>query len=129
MKLTRINTLARLSGLTTAIALFAGAIAIATAGEIPTGKGAAKLLMKPEGPVSPAHRQAMPCPECKDEYATRKAPTARGVTKPTITVARHLCQGCATTTRTVGQGKAKHDVVTHVCTSNKAEDLACCATQ
>jgi hypothetical protein len=129
MKSTHINTLARLSGLTTTIVLFAGAMAITTAGEIPTGKGAAKLLMKPEAPVSPAHRQAMPCPDCKDEYATRKDLTARGATKPTVTLARHLCQTCATTTKTVGQGKAKHDVVTHACTSNKAEHLACCATQ
>jgi hypothetical protein len=70
--------------------------------------------------------KTMACPKCRDEYVKRTDTTAKGVIKPTIWLANHLCGGCDTTISVQGFGKAKHDVATHTCTSCGAENLACC---
>ncbi len=106
----------------------------AQAGESPTtkGAGAAKLLEISRPNAAPAERidtsTFMSCPKCKTEWSSRIDYTARGANKPTVWVAKHLCEGCDTTIAVVGHGKAKHDVVTHKCSACGAPDAACCAT-
>lgn len=67
----------------------------------------------------------MSCPKCKDELLHPVDWKARGAHKPTYILVRHLCDGCATTIAVQGQGKAKHDVATHECTTGAKN---CCET-
>ncbi len=116
----------RLAGLTLGIALFAGTIVSAVAGELPTGKGGAILLMKPQLPASAPAPSSMSCPTCKDQYVIRRDVTARGVKPTTQILQRHLCGGCDTRLTTVGAGKARQAVPVHNCTMNTGSDFACC---
>jgi hypothetical protein len=127
MTMKSINILGRLTGLSLAI-LFSLALTTAvSAGDTPTAKGGAKLLMKPQPAVAETSSHAMACPLCKDEFSTRKDTTARGMTKPTVIVARHLCPSCETKLSATGHGKAKQDVVTHRCTAGSTQTSTCCA--
>lgn len=119
--------IARLAGLTVALTISAATVVTALASETSTGKGGAGLLMKPSAPVSARSMATMSCPACKSEYVTRKDATARGATKPTVTVERHLCKGCETTITTTGTGKAKQTLAVHQCLSGGSKELACCA--
>lgn len=128
MKTNRINTLARLTGMTIALAVFAGIGGLANAQE----KGATRLLRLSgalvEPKSAPSDYKPMSCAKCKDEYVRRVDWTARGANKPTITVARHLCDGCGNEWVVSGHGKAKTTAAIHKCTSCGAESLACCST-
>ena len=121
MKTNRINTLARLCGLTITLALLAGIGGLANAQE----KGATRLLRLSgalvEPKSAPSDYKPMSCAKCKDEYVRRVDWTARGANKPTITVARHLCEGCGNEWVVSGHGKAKTTTAVHVCTSCGAE--------
>ena len=119
--------IARLAGLTVAIAISTATVITALAGETTTGKGGASLLMKPSSPVSVTNMQTMSCPACRSEYVTRVDTTARGTIKPTLIIERHLCKGCETTITTTGSGKAKQALVVHQCLSGGSKELACCA--
>lgn len=134
MKTQRINSLARLTGLTIALALFAGVAGGASAQETGTAKGGATKLLQLNGSLvtpkaEPDNSKPMSCAMCKNEYLKTKDWAARGANKPYVTLVRHLCDGCADTITVTGHGKAKHDVVTHKCTSCGAEDAACCNTK
>jgi hypothetical protein len=133
MKTNRSSTLARLGGLTIAVALFGGAAGTLSAGEIPTGKGGASRLLESIGrPVTlksePGNYKPMSCTNCKDEFVRRDDWSARGANKPTVIVANHLCGGCHTTIATVGHGKAKTTAAVHKCAGCGAESLVCCST-
>ena len=108
--------------------MFAGISGLANAQE----KGATKLLRLSgtlvEPKSAPSDYKPMSCAKCKDEYVKRVDWTARGANKPTITVARHLCEGCGNNWVVSGHGKAKTSTASHTCTSCGAESLACCST-
>jgi hypothetical protein len=132
MKTLRINRTARLTGMTIALALLAGA-----AGELKAqngAKGGATKLLELSGglvtPISePSNYKPMACAKCKDNFSYRVDWAARGANKPTVLVPKHLCDACATAISVEGHGKAKHDVVTHKCGSCGAAALACCNTK
>jgi hypothetical protein len=117
----------RLAGLTVALTISAATVVTALAGETATGKGGASLLLKPGVSISAPSMPTMSCPACKSEYVTRKDATARGATKSTVIVERHLCKGCETTITTTGTGKAKQTLAVHRCLSGGSKELACCA--
>lgn len=138
MKTNRFNRLARLTGLTIAIALFTGVAIDATAQE----KGATTLLRlngKLVEPKSgPGDYKPMSCAKCTDGAVYVADLNSRGLgartlmtsgkALPTKPVAKHLCDGCGVEWRVEGTGKAKHDVAVHKCTSCGSEALACCST-
>ena len=128
MKTNRINTLGRLTGMTIALAVFAGIGGLANAQE----KGATRLLRMTgslvEPKSAPSNHKSMSCAKCKDEYVRRVDWTARGANKPTVTVVRHGCEGCGNTWVVSGHGKAKTNEAVHKCTSCGEASLACCAT-
>jgi predicted RNA-binding Zn-ribbon protein involved in translation (DUF1610 family) len=133
MKTNRINTMARLGGLTITMALFAGMAGTLRAGEIATAKGGGSRLLDLTGrPVTPRieanDNKPMSCAKCREEYVTRVDWTARGANKPTLTVARHLCTTCGNEWVVSGHGKAKASAAVHKCTSCGAESLTCCST-
>jgi hypothetical protein len=131
MKTTSINSTARFTGLAVALALVAGLTGAASAADlIKGGERQLNLLgIKTKAVPSESTYVPMSCLKCKDEYSTRVDWSARGAHKPTVLVARHLCDGCDTTIATVGHGKQARDVATHKCTSCGAESLACCSTK
>ena len=131
MKTTCINTTARFTGLVIALALFAGVAGEVRAQDGAKG-GAGKLLELSAGPSTPkpqaSNYNPMACGKCKSEFITTVDGSARGAFKHTVLIGRHLCGGCETTIAVAGHGKAKHDVVTHKCSSCGTEALACCST-
>ncbi len=126
--------MARLTGLTIALALLTGIAGSASAQDLETTKGAgARRLLElnrkyPKPAPAESNYQSMSCPMCKDEVLKTKDWAARGANKPYVTIVRHLCAGCSDTITVTGHGKAKQNIVMHKCTSCGAESLACCNT-
>jgi hypothetical protein len=127
MKPTNLNNWARNCGRLTTLILIAGSILTITAADIPTGKGAAKLLMKPVAPATASAMGSMSCTKCTDKFVAVRDITARGVNKPTTLVAQHGCPGCSTSFTTAGVGKAKQTVALHTCASAVVQNKNCCA--
>ncbi len=129
MKTNRNKILARFAGATVG-----AAVIVAMAGEIKADevifKGGAQTLMNPPAAtVIPSDAKAMACPKCTTEFVERSIVSTKATAAKTQLVGRHLCNGCETTITVEGHGKAKHDVVTHKCTSCGADSLACCSTK
>jgi hypothetical protein len=78
-------------------------------------------------PPVAAVKAPMACALCKDEFVTRTDTTARGAIKPTVTVAKHLCNSCETRTVVKGQGKAQTTSSTQSCRAGETAGPACCA--
>jgi len=97
------------SSLAVALALITSAQA-----DVKTKGGASELLKKAE-PVSAPASTVMACPKCKSEFAVRTDKLARGSTKPTTIVEKHLCGKCATELTTVGTGKQAKQLALHTC--------------
>lgn len=76
--------------------------------------------------AAPKAVKKMACASCKDEVVTRVDYTARGVNKPTITAVKHLCDGCETSLKVVGHGKAAKSVATHSCSKSNDGKADCC---
>lgn len=93
-------------------------------------KGASKL-MKPIASYSDvANLQdgdmvAMACPKCKTITVTY-IQTEKGHIKTATPGEEHLCPGCEQKFVVVGEGKAKHDTITHVCKKCGSTDAFCC---
>ena len=69
---------------------------------------------------------AMACPKCKTSLVTY-VNTQKGHIKTTTTVPAHACPGCEQKFTVVGEGKGKHNVVTHVCKQSGSTEASCCA--
>ena len=109
MKTTKLTLIA-----TAALALTLGAWT--QAAEKGSARGGASDLIKQVAPKSElAPAAAMACADCKSEWLTRTDLGARGITKPTYRVERHLCASCSTEIKSVGIGKQARDVATHLC--------------
>lgn len=133
MKTNRIGKTARLTGITVVLVLFAGLTSEVRAQNGAKG-GGSKLMALSSGPAIPAVSagtvtKPMACSKCKEEFSRRVDLTARGANKPTIFVAKHLCEGCGNEWSVVGHGKAKVSVANHKCTSCGAEIVTCCNTK
>jgi len=68
---------------------------------------------------------AMACPKCKTIMVTY-VNTEKGHIKTTTTVPADMCPGCEQKFTVVGEGKGKHDVITHVCKKCGSTDAFCC---
>lgn len=68
---------------------------------------------------------AMACPKCKTIMVTY-VNMEKGHIKTTTTVPSDMCPGCEQKFTVVGEGKGKHDVVTHVCKKCGSTDAFCC---
>jgi uncharacterized protein YbaR (Trm112 family) len=93
-------------------------------------KGASKL-MKPITAYSDianlkdGDMVAMACPKCKTITVTY-IKTEKGHIKTTTPGEEHLCPGCEQKFVVVGEGKGKHDTITHVCKKCGSTDAFCC---
>jgi uncharacterized protein YbaR (Trm112 family) len=68
---------------------------------------------------------AMACPKCKTIMVTH-VNTEKGHFKTATTVPEDVCPGCEQKFTVVGEGKGKHNVVTHVCKKCGSTDAFCC---
>jgi uncharacterized protein YbaR (Trm112 family) len=68
---------------------------------------------------------AMACPKCKTIMVTH-VNTEKGHIKTATTVPEDVCPGCEQKFTVVGEGKGKHNVVTHVCKKCGSTDAFCC---
>ena len=68
---------------------------------------------------------AMACPKCKTIMVTY-IKTEKGHIKTTTTVPADMCPGCEQKFTVVGEGKDKHNVVTHVCKKCGGTDAFYC---
>ena len=68
---------------------------------------------------------AMACSKCKTIMVTH-VNTEKGHIKTATTVPADMCPGCEQKFTVVGEGKEKHNVVTHVCKKCGSTDAFCC---
>ncbi len=93
-------------------------------------KGGEMMMMKPiTSPADVANLKdgdmvAMACPKCKTVTVTYIHRDKSHVTS--TTGQEDMCPGCEQKFTVVGAGKAKHDVVTHVCKKCGSTDAFCC---
>ncbi len=103
--------------------LFAGAL-------MAEEKGASKLMKRITSfedvkGLTDGDIVAMACPKCKTITLTYIS-TEKGHIKTATPGQEHLCPGCEQKFIVVGQGKAKHDTVTHVCKQCGSTNAFCC---
>ncbi len=96
-------------------------------------KGASKL-MKPittyndVASLKDGDMVAMACPKCKTVTLT-VITTQKGHIKTAVPAEEHLCPGCEQKFVVVGEGKDKHDTITHICKKCGSTDAFCCVAK
>ena len=141
MKAIRINTMARLTGITIAVALFVSVAGELKAQEKGSAKGGGIKLLQLSGskavlPAAPSDYKPMSCGKCKDTTVVVTDTETKGAGAkhlvfgglPTTIASKHLCDGCGNSWVNTGHGKAKQAVASHNCTSCGEASLACCNT-
>jgi uncharacterized protein YbaR (Trm112 family) len=68
---------------------------------------------------------AMACPKCKTVMVTY-VKTEKGHMKTATTLPEDVCPGCEQKFTVVGEGKEKHNIVTHACKKCGSTDAFCC---
>jgi predicted RNA-binding Zn-ribbon protein involved in translation (DUF1610 family) len=120
--------------LAAALALVAGTATKALADEAKTAKGGASELLKLK-PIKTAEDIAalkesdsvvMSCPKCKTVTIIRITKENKPGKTSTVPTSEHLCPGCDNKVTVTGHGKAKKDVITHVCSNCGSKDAFCC---
>lgn len=76
--------------------------------------------------LEPGDTMAMACPKCKDVTIWVVDKSIKGAQKDPKAIQQHMCPGCAEVFTTVGMGKAKTDVVKHVCKKCGSTEAFCC---
>jgi hypothetical protein len=116
---------------TLALVLAVGIAApIALAGTAQT-KGAQQQLWAPKTSAPAIQAKATDCPtgmacaKCKN-VSTRAVIAQKGQVQNSVVSAKHLCNNCVTTSKTVGSGKAAKTVFEHACADSGAATASCC---
>ena len=105
---------------------------ISSAQEKGSAKGGSQQLMKPVrtlqdlGELKPGDMMVMSCPKCKNVTVSYVEPTFKATEPKDKVKAQHMCPGCNTTITVEGHGKAKKDVLKHVCMTCGSKDAFCC---
>ena len=100
-----------------------------------TAKGGATQLMRPVrtpqdlGDLKPGDMMVMSCPKCKNVTVSYVEPTFKATEPKEKVKNQHTCPSCGTTTAVEGHGKAKKDVLKHVCTTCGSKDAFCCVVK
>ncbi len=124
---------ARSMGIALAVALFAFAATDVRAQEKGSAKGGAgQLMSKPIrtlddlSALQPGDMMVMSCPKCKNVTISYVEPTFKAMEPQNKVKTQHTCPGCSTTITVEGHGKAKKDVVKHVCQMCGSKSASCC---
>jgi len=97
-----------------------------------SAKGGAQKLMKPVtsledlSAIRPGDMMVMSCPKCKNVSVSYVERTFKPVATTDKVKTQHTCPSCNNTITVEGHGKAKHDVVKHVCQTCGSQDAFCC---
>ena len=97
-----------------------------------SAKGGGQQLMKPVrtpqdlGELKPGDMMVMSCPKCKNVTVSYVEPTFKATEPKDKVKAQHTCPGCNTSVTVEGHGKAKKDVLKHVCMTCGSKDAFCC---
>lgn len=134
MNKTAFKMAARITALTVALTLF---LSVRELNAQVTAKGGGTKLLELSGINTPAQAEAlkpgdaiaMACAKCKSVQVTYVTTESKEHVKKLIPGEKHLCPGCQSTIEVVGHGKAKHDVVKHVCAKCGDASAFCCATK
>ena len=130
---TNINTIR-----TTVLTLIAAVAVFGAAGHLNAQEkgsakgGAGQLTSKPIrnlgdlAAIQPGDMMVMSCPKCKNVSISYVEPTFKATEPKDKVRAQHTCPGCNTTIVVEGHGKAKKDVVKHVCMSCGSKEASCC---
>ena len=115
-----------------AVAVF-GATGSLNAQEKGSAKGGAgQLMSKPVktledlSALQPGDMMVMSCPKCKNVTISYVELTFKAMEPKNKVKTQHTCPGCSTTITVEGHGKAKKDVVKHVCMKCGSKDASCC---
>jgi ribosomal protein S27E len=98
-------------------------------------KGAEKLMSKPVkslddlSAIQPGDMMVMSCPKCKNATVHFVEPTFKATESREKVKTQHTCPGCNNTITVEGHGKAKKDVITHVCQTCGSKDAFCCVVK
>jgi hypothetical protein len=120
----------KLCSITTTLAM-AVAITVLFATTLGAQEKGASKLMKPItssediAGLKDGDMVAMACPKCKTINVTY-IHTEKGHIKTTTPGQEHLCPGCEQKFVVVGEGKSKHNTITHVCKKCGSTDAFCC---
>ena len=112
-----------------ACAAFALALTVNAADQV---KGAEKLMSKPIRTVAdlsnvqPGDMMVMSCPKCKDVTISYVEPTFKAMEPKDKMKTQHTCPGCNNTITVEGHGKAKKEVLKHVCMKCGSKEASCC---
>lgn len=94
--------------------------------------GATQLRSKPIrtvediSTVQPGDMMVMSCPKCKNVTVTYVEPTFKATEPKEKVKTQHTCPSCNVVTTIEGHGKAKKEVVKHVCQNCGSKDAFCC---
>lgn len=97
--------------------------------------GAGQLMSKPIrtaadlATVQPGDMMVMSCPKCKNVTVRYVEPTFKAMDAKDKAAIRHACPGCDTTVAMEGHGKAKREVLKHVCQKCGSSDAFCCVVR
>jgi len=120
------------------VALAAAAVIVmpvnSSAQEKGSAKGCAQQLMQSKpvktledlSAVHPGDMMVMSCPKCKNVTVSYVEPTFKATEPKEKVKTQHTCPSCDNTITVEGHGKAKKDVVTHVCKTCGSKDAFCC---
>jgi hypothetical protein len=95
-------------------------------------KGAEKLMSKPIrtledlSTVQAGDMMVMSCPKCKNVTVHYVQPTFKAMEPQDKVKTQHTCPSCNTSITVEGHGKAKKDVMKHVCQNCGSKDAFCC---
>ena len=123
-----------LIGSTLVVALLLATAYTALAQEKGSAKGGAQQLMQSKpirtledlSSIQPGDMMVMSCPKCKNVTIHYVEPTFKAMEPKNKMKTQHTCPGCNTTITVEGHGKAKKDVVKHVCQNCGSKDAFCC---
>ena len=94
--------------------------------------GAGQLVSKPIrtlgdlSNVQTGDMMVMSCPKCKDVTISYVEPTFKAMEPKDKVKTQHTCPSCNSTIVVEGFGKAKKDVVKHVCMKCGSKEASCC---
>jgi len=112
-----------------ACAAFALALTVNAADQV---KGAEKLMSTPIRTVAdlsnvqPGDMMVMSCPKCKDVTISYVEPTFKAMEPKDKVKTQHTCPSCNNTITVEGHGKAKKEVLKHVCMKCGSKEASCC---
>ncbi len=134
MKTTTIKLTAKVCCIALALAFTLGTVSSALSAETKTARGGASELTKLKpiktgedvAALKPGDQVVMSCPKCKTVTVTRITKENKPGQTREVPTSEHLCPGCDNKSTLAGHGKAKKDVITHVCSNCGSTDAFCC---